>query len=306
MEFRLRTADGMLTTRPGGATNPPAHIDELVDVMADSRRWNLGKPIVHIVDREADSVLHFRRWHAAGHQFLVRANGKRRVLWNGQSTRLQDILKQAGGQFRDDPSDTPLKVHTAAGIGRVQIFETAVVLDRMAKTMIDGVKTDVKGPTLPLRLVLTRVLDPLNGVTAEWFLLTNVPPEFPAATVARWYAWRWRIESYHKLIKTAGMNAEEWQQESGSAFAKRLVIASMACLTVWHLQQDASEPAKKLKAILVRLSGRQMKRGVTDTAPALLAGLEKLLAVLDLLESHDLAEVLDLARRCLPTLFSSA
>jgi hypothetical protein len=56
----------------------------------------------------------------------------------------------------------------------------------------------------------------------------------------------------------------------------------------------------------VRLSGRQMQRGVTDTAPALLAGLEKLLAVVDLLESHDLEEVLSLARRCLPKLFNSA
>jgi hypothetical protein len=61
-----------------------------------------------------------------------------------------------------------------------------------------------------------------------------------------------------------------------------------------------------LKAILIRSSGRQMKRGVADTAPALLAGLEKLLAVLDLLETHDLDEILVLARHCLPKLFSSA
>jgi hypothetical protein len=57
MELRLRTAHGLLSTRPGGVASPPAHIDELADVMADSRRWNLARPLVHI-DREADSVGH--------------------------------------------------------------------------------------------------------------------------------------------------------------------------------------------------------------------------------------------------------
>ena len=181
-----------------------------------------------------------------------------------------------------------------------------MILDRPAKTWIDGVQKEVPGPPLPLRLVLTRAVDELGVVRSEWLLFTNVPATFDAATIARWYAWRWRIETYHKLLKTAGMNAEEWQQTSGDAFLKRLVIASMACLTVWHLQQETSEEAVRLKGILIRLSGRQMKHGVKDTAPALLAGLEKLLAVVDLLETHDLESILNLARRYLPNLFSSA
>lgn len=101
------------------------------------------------------------------------------------------------------------------------------------------------------------------------------------------------------------MNAEEWLQESADAFAKRLVIASMACLTVWHLQQDTSDEAVCLKSFLIRLSGRQMKHRVKDTAPALLAGLEKLLAVVNLLESQQLETILNLARRVLPNLFDS-
>ena len=60
-----------------------------------------------------------------------------------------------------------------------------------------------------------------------------------------------------------------------------------------------------LRRVLVRLSGRQMKRGVESTAPALMAGLEKLLAVDDLLQTENLQEILALARRVLPTLFHS-
>ena len=107
------------------------------------------------------------------------------------------------------------------------------------------------------------------------------------------------------LLKSAGMNAEAWEQESGEAVAKRLVVASMACLTVWRLQRDPSPTAGELRRVLVRLSGRQMKHRVESTAPALLAGLEKLLALDDLQSQYDLREVLALARRVLPTLFRS-
>src|SRR4051812_48117911 len=99
------------------------------------------------------------------------------------------------------------------------------------------------------------------------------------------------------------MNAESWQQESGAAFLRRLCVASLACLTVWHLQRDESAAAAELRATLVRLSGRQMKHRVESTAPALLAGLGRVLAVADLMQVEALGEVLPLARRVLPRLF---
>jgi len=306
MEFRLRTADGMLSTRPGKKTAcPPGHIDELIDVMRDSRRWNLGRDLIHIVDREADSVGHYRKWHAGRHKFVVRANANRCVRWKGKEVKLPEITAALRLEFRDvlDKSGCPLVVKTQHGTGRVQVVETDVVLERPAKTQVGDKQVSVPGPPLRLRLVLTRIVDALGVVRAEWLLFTNVGKEFDARTVAQWYYYRWKIETYHKLLKTSGMNAEEWQQESAEAFAKRLVVASMACLTVWQLRQDDSADATKLKAVLVRLSGRQMKHRVADTAPALLAGLEKLLAIVDLLETHNLADILALARRVLPTLF---
>jgi hypothetical protein len=137
-------------------------------------------------------------------------------------------------------------------------------------------------------------------------LLSNAPACHDAATIVQWYYWRWRIESYHKLLKSAGQQIEEWEQESGEAIAKRLVIASMACLTVWALRRDETEEAAEVRRALVRLSGRQMKWGVESTAPALLSGLEKLLAVLDLMKEYDLAELSRLIHRRLPHLFNSS
>jgi hypothetical protein len=313
MEFRLRTAEGMLSTRVGGAALPPGHVDEIDDVMAAAHGWALGRPLIHVIDREADSVGHYRRWQAAGHRFVVRADSQRLVLHEGRECKLSAVVAGLAGSFTDvlDAKGRPGVITIRAGTGRVRVAEAAVVLHRPARHNT-GEKTaggnkkqiEVPGPPLPLRLVVTRVVDEDGTVLAEWWLLTNVPVgDADAATIGRWYAWRWAIESYHKLLKSAGMNAEGWQQESGAAFLRRLCVASMACLTVWHLQRDESPAAARLRAILVRLSGRQMKHRVESTAPALLAGLERLLAIDDLMQVEDLDEVLNLARRQLPRLF---
>jgi hypothetical protein len=313
LEFRLRTAEGMLSTRLGGAALPPGHVDELDEAMAAARGWGLGRELIHLSDREADSVGHYRRWHAAGHRFVVRADRDRVILHQGRQCALAEVVAGLAGSFTEvrNAEGRPEAVTIRAGTGTVQVAETEVVLHRPARHNT-GAKTagghkkqiEVPGPPLPLRLVVTRVVDEAGEVLAEWWLLTNVvAQDADAATIGRWYAWRWAIESYHKLIKSAGMNAEGWQQETGAAFLRRLCVASMACLTVWHLQRDKSPAAARLRVVLVRLSGRQMKHGVESTAPALLAGLERLLAIDDLMQVENLDEILELARRQLPRLF---
>ena len=52
--------------------------------MEASRGWGLDKSLLHVIDREADSVDYFRKWDAAGFKFLVRADD-RRVQWSGKS-----------------------------------------------------------------------------------------------------------------------------------------------------------------------------------------------------------------------------
>jgi IS4 transposase len=40
-------------------------------------------------------------------------------------------------------------------------------------------------------------------VLAEWLLLSNIK-DVDAATLALWYYWRWQIECFFKLLKSAG------------------------------------------------------------------------------------------------------
>ena len=97
------------------------------------------------------------------------------------------------------------------------------------------------------------------------------------------------------------MHLERWQQETAQAVAKRLLVASMACVVVWQLARGETAEAAEVRRLLVRLSGRQMRRGRESTEPALLAGLWVLLSVMRVLEHYELKDLRRWAESVLPT-----
>ena len=137
--------------------------------------------------------------------------------------------------------------------------------------------------------------------------MSNLPMEVSAGTIALWYYWRWKIESYHKLLKQAGQHLESWQQDDAEQLSRRLSVVAMTAVLVWKLARDKSPNAEQMRQILVSLSGRQMKRGEGKpgfTKPALLAGMGILLPMLHLLEKHSLDELKHLACQILPGTWS--
>src|SRR5690606_1002977 len=100
--------------------------------------------------------------------------------------------------------------------------------------------------------------------------------------------------------KSHGQHLEDWLQQTGPAIARRLLVASMACMVVWGLQADESAEAGEFKTLLVRLSGRQTKRTRPHTAPAMLKGLWTLLSMMSVLQDTNLELLQQLAHRFLP------
>jgi hypothetical protein len=291
MEVHLRTAHGVLSTRTP-TPRQRAHLEQVLPTMQASRTWRLDKPLVHVIDREADSVDHYRRWDAAGHRFLIRADD-RRVLADGQSVLLSELAWQLRQQRKFVCVGTALYQGRSA---QLWVAERQVVLHRPAKKNVAGRKYEQPGRALSLRLIVVQLRNAQGRLQAQWLLLSNVPPAWAAAELlAQCYFWRWKIESYFKLLKSHGQQLEQWQQESGAAIARRLLVAAMACVSVWQLQGDSSAAATELKDVLIRLSGRQMKRGRPHTTPALLAGLWVLLSLLSLLNHYDLRHLKRLA-----------
>jgi len=284
MQMHLKTAETLHST----ASEPPDvdahHLDQLAPTMEEAKQWGLERRIVHIIDREADSLGRLRSWAPAGHLFLVRSDD-RRVLWNGESWLISEIADHFDSQLLFEPVGDA-KFH--GNVVSQEVAHTDIVLHRPHSEVIDGEKRQVRGEPLPVRLVVTRLIDDKDFIVAQWTLLTNVFDDgISAHQIALWYYWRWRIETFFKLLKSHGQELEQWQQQSGEAIARRILVASMACVIVWSLQHDDSEQAEATKKILVRLSGRQMKYGCVSTAPALLAGYMTLLSINDLLTQTD-------------------
>ena len=304
MQMHLKTAKEVLSTSPVRPGRYSHHLQQVLPMMRASADWGLAAKLVHVIDREADSVGHMRRWDKAGHWFLVRADD-RKVLWEEQPILLSALvqkLRTRGGFVASR------QVEYRGALVQQYVAETTVTLYRPAKKRVGKKRRQVRGRPLALRLVVAQLRNDHGRVVAQWMLLTNLPPsEADAGTIALWYYWRWRIESFFKLLKSGGQQLEHWQQETAPAIARRLLVASMACVVVWGLERRRDEKAQELKKLLVQLSGRQVKRTRPCTASAMLAGLFVLLPILELIRTHggDLRPVQELALSVLPFLKSA-
>jgi hypothetical protein len=286
----LEAADGVHSTRREEPLPRRVEIDEVNRTMGYVEQLGVGIPLVHIIDRQGDSVLHLRRFERCDRTFLIRGNDVRRVEQSGVSRLLSEVEAELESEFKFSR-----QVEYKGRKAYQYVAETRVTLSEPARQSrrINGKLTNraIKGKPLPLRLVIVQVRDQAGQVLATWRLWTNLPESVSAQTIALWYYWRWRIESFFKLLKRAGQHLEQWQQESAEAIAKRLLVAAQACVIVWALMQSTDPRVAPLRRLLIRLSGRLMKRGVEWTAPALLAGFWNLMAIIDALDHYSIDEL---------------
>jgi len=308
--LELRAQAGVYTTRSPTVLKPLSRLDGLEPAMDYVQGQRLGKPVVFIMDREADSVMHLRRWDATGKQFLVRANDNPQVVHEGENKPLAQVARDIRSRLK-----RTRPVLYQGKPAQQFVAETIVVLTRPACLHRVDQKTRRKkhkrihGAALALRLVVVEVRDAHGKRRACWLLLSNLPASVRASQIALWYYWRWRIESYHKLLKSAGQQVEQWLQGSAEALVRRLIVTAMTAVLVWQIARDPSPQAAQLRQTLVKLSGRQMKRTKNSrgfTEPALLAGLTILVPMMIALEVMSPEELKAAAHELMPLIRSMA
>jgi hypothetical protein len=298
----LTTADGVLSTRDGDSAPETCHIDQVRGDMQYVHDLNLGTTLVHVIDREADSVDHWRQWSADGRLALVRGDD-RRILCQGKETSLVAV---ADGLRQEDAFQDGGAARYHGRLARLYVAEAEVVLHRPGRRNVGQKKVDVPGAPLPLRLVVTEVRDTKGRVLARWLLLTNVPAVLAdAATIARWYYFRWRIESMHKLLKSAGWQLEGWLQRDGHRLLIKLLIAFGAGASIWALERRHDDESAALQRLLMRLSGRQTKRHRAITTSGLLAGLWVLQAAVGPLARYGADRLNAMLENHLPLFFAT-
>ncbi len=249
-----------------------SHLNELTTRIEYLQQQGFDKPLVHIIDREGDSAFHMRQWDDNNHKFITRVKAGSFLNYDGKSQRCRQIAEQLRFNYQR-------QVNYKGKPAKQYIASAKVVLTRNAKPKAFDPDTGkrvptIKGKPLPLVLVVSHIYDNQDKLLTTWYLLTNVQDtKVSGADISQWYYWRWQIESYFKLLKSAGQQLESWLQQSGDAYFKRLLIASQACTLGWRIMQASDKQSQEFALFLVRLSGRQMKHNKPITAPALMAGL---------------------------------
>jgi hypothetical protein len=282
LAHNLTTQYGVLSSYQGDGLHPEAeHLQELVKRVHWLEQQAVTKPMVHIIDREGDGVEWLRACKDS--LWLIRCRKTSTVDYQGKSYKIRDLAAQLESQ--------PLarQVQYQGKTAYQAIAECEVTVTRPAQPKRQAAL--IKGDPIKARLVVSRILDANQNCLAEWYLLSNVLNR-PADTLALWYYWRWQIECFFKLLKQQGLQLEDWQQQTALAIAKRLLIASQACVLVWQLRQQDTAQAQEFKHFLVRLSGRQMKKNRPITPSALLEGLWLFLTLMDTLDHYPLDQLL--------------
>jgi len=301
IDHNLKTADYCYSTYDDNIDMNLTHLEELkIRIKHISNILKTDKRIVNIVDRESDSIAFMRGLDEDNQLFLLRGKNNSKVNYYDEESNTTISIKQG-----DLANKLPLgkKVKTIKYRKKnATIFanECEINISRDATKMIsssDGKKKlqKTKGKTLKLKFVVERLVNDKDEIVAEWLLLSNVFDEdIDASTLANWYYYRWKIESYFKLLKSSGFNMEEWQQREPAALFRRLLVVSYSCVLVWKIANDTSINAKKIREFLVSLSGRLIQKDKEFTHPALLAGLENYIQMLDLMSMFTRKELLDM------------
>jgi len=295
----LKSAKKFYSTYDDNIKLGTTHLEEL----ANRAKWikeNLktDKKVVHIVDRESDSVSFMRDLMNIDELFLLRVKNNSKVYFP------QEDIDIKQGELADKLSIGKEIQTIKYKNKKVKIYvnECDIEVRRDASQFIinkDGKKKLKKtaGEAVKARFVVERLVDENENIVAQWILVSNIlDKSVTSATLATWYYYRWKIETYFKLLKSSGFNMEEWQQREPMALFRRLLVVSYSCVLVWKIANDNSKNGKKIRDFLVLLSGRLIQKDKEFTHPALLAGLENYIQMLDLMSMFSQEDLLDMKR----------
>jgi len=185
----------------------------------------LGEPArcVHVGDRESDIYELFCTAQELGTHFLVRTCVDR-LAGNGDHT------------IADEMAETRLKgvhrVEVRDGKGRIETASLELRYRRIH--VLPPIGKQKRCPALSLTVIHAKERGtPAGRPAIEWKLITNLPVTTRAAVIEKlhWYAQRWKIEVFHKVLKS-GCRAEEARLRT----AERLVrLIAVFCILAWRV-----------------------------------------------------------------------
>ncbi len=200
----------------------------------ESVRWleNLGQSIgrlgrpdrcVHVGDRESDIYELYCLTQELGTHFVVRTCVDR-LAGDGSHTVAAEMSDlDAAGQHiievRDDAGEL-VKVALDVRFRRIRV--------------LPPIGKQKRYPSLDLTVIhAVEPAVPKGRKRIEWKLLTDLPVSSCAEAVEkiRWYAMRWKIEVFHKILKS-GCRAEDAKLRTAERLAN---LVSVFCIISWRV-----------------------------------------------------------------------
>jgi hypothetical protein len=190
---------------------------------------------LHIGDRESDIYELFCAAQEVGTHFLVRTCVDR-LAGDGDHTIAEEMDEVA-----------------VKGLHRIQVRDSngkpdeAILEIRFRKIRIlPPIGKQKRYPTLTLTVIHAEERGrPKNRKKVEWKLITDLPVQTRKDAIEKleWYALRWKIEVFHKILKS-GCKAEESKLRTAQRLANLLsVFCILSWRVFWMTMLNRSTPA---------------------------------------------------------------
>ena len=191
--------------------------------------------LIHVMDREGDIHEAFAEVKRLGDHAVIRCAQNRRV--EGDQADRIEFAKQ--------------RIAATGALGVMQLrvplkeggYRTAVVEARAKEVRLrpdDGKRKGRKPLSLGLIEIREISTPPEGEKAASWWLWTTLPVRTlkQVTRVVRIYRARWRVEDYHRALKT-GCAAEKLRLQEGESLMKVLAIKAWVATRVVRLRDEA-------------------------------------------------------------------
>jgi len=257
--------------------------DRWLEGVTEAQLWTQGcEQVVHVMDREADSLRLFEHLQQIEADFIVRLRHDRRI----EDGRLVDSLAQGERRLRRivaisarKTKSTPRSTHNGRPAREVDLTV------RCARIEMQPPKYLPYSEPITVNVVQVLEENPPEGVEpVAWVLATSLPisSRVQIETVIDGYCARWLIEEFHKALKT-GCMFEKRRLESFESITSLLALCyPIACELLrvrWRARQPgilASEVLRPTLLACLRAHPKARKHSENATAEEVLAVIARL------------------------------
>jgi len=214
---------------------------------------------VHIGDRESDIYELFCLAKALGTYFLVRTcvdrlagDGKHTIAAEMKEERVRGLHRIPVRDKTGELSEAMLEIKYR----RIRVLPPIGKHKQYPELLLTVIHAQERGA-------------PQGREKIDWKLITNLPVSSRAQAIEKlkWYSMRWKIETFHKILKS-GCKAEESRLRTAERLARLLAVFCILSwrifwLTMMNRAQPAASPTLAFTAREIYLLNQVVKQGRT-------------------------------------------